>query len=466
MTTRRAILWLRRDLRLDDHQALTRLLKDGYQPIPVYLHEPAEEAPWAPGAASLWWLHHSLSRIRDGLRELGSDLIIRRGPTLDALRELIDQSGAEAVYWHRLYAPSLIERDSAIKAELRAAGIAAHSCSGHLIAEPDRVVNQSGGPYRVFTPYWRNLHTRLESLGAAEPAPSELPPLPPLDSLSVEQLGLLPKIPWDQGFYEHWVPGEAGAQDALARFAESALEDYGEARDRPDKSGTSTLSPHLHFGEISVRRVIASLAGSARSEPFLRELGWRDYSYYLLRHFPQTTDQPLNQRFEHFAWAEPDQHKLAAWQRGNTGVPIVDAGMRQLWASGWMHNRVRMIVASLLTKNLRYHWLHGARWFWDTLVDADLASNSQGWQWTAGTGVDAAPYFRIFNPVSQGERFDPQGDYVRRWVPELGKLPNAVIHQPWKQGRVAGYPSPIVDLQRSRAEALDAFKALKEVNQA
>ncbi len=462
MSAKRAILWLRRDLRLDDHRALAQLLSDGYEPLPVYIHEPEEEQPWAPGAASLCWLHHSLSRLGDDLRALGSDLLLQRGPSLDTLLHLAEQSGAKAVYWHRLYAPAIVERDSRIKAELRKAGLRAESCSGHVLAEPDHLLNNSGGPYRVFTPYWRTLAGRLDDLGEPLPAPKSLPAIPKLAGLALEELGLLPKISWDSGFYDHWQPGETGAHAALQRFAECALKDYADDRDRPDRQGTSALSPHLHFGEISVRRIVAELGANPGAEPYLRELGWRDYSYYLLRHFPETTDQPLNQRFADFDWVEPDFNKLDAWQRGQTGIPIVDAGMRQLWHSGWMHNRVRMIVASLLTKNLRYHWLHGARWFWDTLLDADLASNSQGWQWTAGTGVDAAPYFRIFNPVTQGERFDPDGTYVRRWVPELAKVSNRYVHQPWSDGGVSGYPQPIVDLKRSRAEALDAFKALKK----
>ena len=243
----------------------------------------------------------------------------------------------------------------------------------------------------------------------------------------------------------------------FVEIADEALDDYGKARDLPAQPGTSRLSPHLHFGEISPAQIVDSLRGADGAAPFLRELGWRDFSYNLLRHFPQTTERNLNPRFDAFPWADENAEQLQAWQRGRTGIPIVDAGMRELWHTGWMHNRVRMLVASLLTKNLRLHWLHGARWFWDTLVDADLANNTQGWQWTAGTGADAAPYFRIFNPVTQGERFDPDGAYVRRWVPELKGLPNRHIHQPWSAGGVQSYPKPIVDLGETRAEALAAL---------
>ncbi len=452
---------MRRDLRLDDHPALQQLLDDGYSPIPVYLHAPDEQAPWAPGAANRWWLHHSLCSLRADLQALGSDLLIRSGPSFDGLDKLLAETGAEAVYWHRLYEPAIVERDIEIKARLRAQGVAAHSCSGHLLSEPDRVLNLSGGPYRVFTPYWKALSARFDQLGAALDPPAQLPAIPNLSSLAIDELELLPNIPWDKGFYAHWNPGEQGAHRLVRAFAADSLAAYAQERDRPDQPGTSALSAHLHFGEVSVRRMVSLLATEPASEPYLRQLGWRDYSHYLLRHFPQTTEQPLNARFKEFDWVEPDPVKLAAWQQGRTGIPMVDAGMRQLWKSGWMHNRVRMLVASFLCKNLRYHWLNGARWFWDTLIDADLANNSQGWQWTAGTGVDAAPYFRIFNPVTQGKRFDPDGSYVRRWVPELAGLSGAAIHEPWKLGRVGKYPQPIVDLKQTRESALDAFKALK-----
>jgi deoxyribodipyrimidine photo-lyase len=294
---------------------------------------------------------------------------------------------------------------------------------------------------------------------------------PGLDGLPLEALGLQPRIPWDRDFYGVATPGEAGAQAALAAFLRTALRDYANARDLPAQRGTSALSAHLHFGEVSARQVAdAVLAIDPRPEgigaAYLRELGWRDFSWQLLHHFPHTPEQPLNPAYANFPWAEVDAGKLAAWQQGRTGIPIIDAGMRQLWQSGWMHNRVRMIVASFLTKNLRYPWQLGARWFWDTLVDADLGNNTQGWQWSAGCGADAAPYFRIFNPVAQGERFDPAGDYVRRWVPELRALGPKRIHQPWTMGGVRAYPPPIVDLKQSREAALAAFQQLKVRNAA
>lgn len=461
-----ALVWMRRDLRVADNAALQAALAAGHQPVPVYIHAPHEESPWAPGAATRWWLHHSLAALDGELRALGSSLLLRQGDSAAELDRLIGETGAVAVYWNRLYDPALTQRDSAIKQSLRARGLAAESFAGHLIAEPWEIRNGSGEPYRVFTPFWRTLKACLP-LPEPLPAPRALPPHG-YSSCALAEFDLLPHIDWDAGFHGIWAPGTEGARELLDRFVDAALENYAAGRDRPDRPGTSRLSPHLHFGEISPRQVVhqllrrASAAQRELAEPYLRELGWRDFSHHLLYAFPHTTDQPLQTSFASFPWAQPDERKLKAWQRGRTGIPIVDAGMRELWTTGWMHNRVRMIVASLLTKNLRYHWLHGARWFWDTLVDADLANNTQGWQWTAGSGADAAPYFRIFNPVAQGERFDPLGAYVKRWVPELAHLPGEQIHQPWTVGGVRAYPKPIVDLKRSREEALAAYAAIRK----
>ena len=460
-----ALVWLRRDLRLADNAALHAALQAGYVPVPVYIHAPEEEAPWAPGAATRWWLHHSLAALDAGLRALGSALVVRTGDSGAELDRLLEETGAQAVYWNRLYDPAITRRDSTIKEALRSRGIRVESYAGHLIAEPWQIRNGSGEPYRVFTPFWRTLKGQWP-LPEPLPAPNALP-AHGFCGCALEALQLLPRIDWDQGLHATFTPGAERAREMLDRFVEAALEDYAHGRDRPDKQGTSSLSPHLHFGEISPRQIAQRLRGATPgqrelAEPFLRELGWRDFSHHLLFHFPHTSEEPLQASFAEFPWAEVDPVKLAAWQRGRTGIPIVDAGMRQLWTTGWMHNRVRMIVASLLTKNLRYHWLNGARWFWDTLVDADLANNTQGWQWSAGTGADAAPYFRIFNPVTQGERFDPLGAYVKRYVPELAHLPAEHIHQPWSVGGVRGYPKPIVDLKGSREAALAAYTALRK----
>jgi deoxyribodipyrimidine photo-lyase len=468
-----ALVWFRRDLRLADNPALIAALDRGYAPIPVYVHATDEEAPWSPGAASRTWLHRSLAMLDSDLRRLGSRLLVRSGETFTELEKLVIETGAEAVFWNRLYEPSVIARDERIKTTLKACGLRVESFSGTLLVEPWTVATGTGEPYRVFTPFWKNA-SRSTELVTPQPAPTELPAVPEsLGSLAIDSLGLLPSPPqprWDQGFWQYWQPGEAGASELLEAFVQGAANGYKEQRNFPDRTGTSRLSPHLHFGEISPQQIVARI----RREPwpqrvgpdvehFLSELGWREFSHHLLFHFPHTANRNLNPRFQEFRWEEVDPERLEAWQHGRTGVPIVDAGMRELWQTGWMHNRVRMIVASYLCKNLRYHWLHGARWFWDTLVDADLANNTQGWQWTAGTGADAAPYFRIFNPVVQAQRFDPQGIYLKRWLPELANLPLPALFAPWESPELArslapDYPAqPVVDLNASRAAALSAY---------
>ena len=466
------IVWLRRDLRLADNPALDAAVASGEPVVCVYVHAPEEEGAWRPGAASEWWLHHSLLALDAELRRRGAMLLLRSGPSAEALLALAAECGAGRVTWNRLYEPALVARDAAVKSRLRAAGLEAESCKAALLFEPWELETGSGDPYRVFTPYWRAARARLDT-GGALTAPARLRGRADLPSLAIERLGLLPRIRWDSGLARAWTPGEAGAQEALAQFLDAALADYAGERDRPDHAGTSRLSPHLHFGEVSPRQVVQAIAARgllARGEPYVRELGWREFSHHLLFHYPDTTDAPLNPRFAHFPWATVDAGQLSAWQRGRTGVPLVDAGMRELWTTGWMHNRVRMVVASFLCKNLRLHWLHGARWFWDTLVDADLANNTQGWQWSAGCGADAAPYFRIFNPVAQGERFDPQGHYVRRWLPELARVPAAALQAPWTlrpleraEAGIAGTPwaQPIVDLADSRAAALAAYQRMR-----
>ena len=472
-----AVVWLRRDLRLGDNPALTAALACCERVLPVYIHAPEEEVPWQPGAASCWWLHQSLQALGQHLQTLGSRLIIRQGESLATLRAVIAETGASQVHWNRCYEPAIVARYSSIKQALRADGLDCASHNAALISEPWSLKTGNGAPYRVFTPYWRRLEPQLAEIPAPAPSPDALPPVPSdLDGLALDSLALRPGIPWDRGLRETWKPGETGAQQALERFIARAIGFYHEARDWPAEHGTSRLSPHLHFGEIGPRQILAQVCNDCRNptvaEPYLRELGWREFSHQLLYHFPQTPLEPLNPRFADFPWrSERAEALLTAWQQGRTGIPIVDAGMRELWRIGWMHNRVRMIVASVLTKNLRLPWQEGARWFWDALVDADLANNSQGWQWSAGCGADAAPYFRIFNPVRQGERFDTKGDYVRRWCPELAKLPDKLVHQPWEAserlltqcGIKLGqdYPAPVIDLKASRAEALAAYDQVK-----
>jgi deoxyribodipyrimidine photo-lyase len=466
-----AIVWFRRDLRLADNPALAAALKAHDEVLPVYIHAPDEEAPWQPGAASCWWLHHSLTSLDADLRKRGAPLHVRMGTSLTVLRALIDEAGADAVYWNRLYEPVVVARDSRIKEALRADGIDAHSFNAALLFEPWDIATSQQTPYKVFTPFWRKARSQLE-LRQPLRAPRSIDAPRVGGHPGIDALDLRPKIRWDAGFAKAWTPGEAGAHKALARFLESAVGDYAARRDFPAERGTSRLSPHLHFGEISPMQIAASLEaashGSAKrragGEAYLRELGWREFSHHLLYHFPRSTEHNLDPTFDAFPWTRITPARLARWKRGRTGFPIVDAGMRELWTTGWMHNRVRMLVASFLTKNLRQHWLTGARWFWDTLVDADLANNTQGWQWTAGSGADASPYFRIFNPVTQGERFDPDGDYVRRWVPELAAFEGKTIHTPWadpERLRASGYPKPMVDLNASREAALAAYRSCK-----
>ena len=468
-----AIVWLRRDLRLADNPALSQAAAEHARILPVYIHAPDEEAPWQPGAASRWWLHHALADLG---AQLDGRLLMRRGPSLEVLQAVVAESGAAAVYWNRLYEPAAIARDSEIKAALRDAGVGAASGNAGLLFEPWTVHNRQDKPFRVFTPFWK----QLLALGLPQ-RPVSVPALDGrlvtrtafrrLGGVGLDELGLLPDIPWDAQMAETWHVSRAGAEARLEEFLETDLRHYAHGRDLPAKDQVSRLSPYLHFGQLGPREIVAACRGLRSSaEAFLREIGWREFAHHLLYHFAHTSDAAMDARFDGFPWRDDDA-QLIAWQRGQTGIPLVDAGMRQLWATGWMHNRVRMIVASFLTKNLLLPWQAGARWFWDTLVDADLASNSLGWQWTAGCGADAAPYFRVFNPVLQGEKFDKGGAYVRHWVPELRQLPDKWIHQPWAAPvevlAAAGvslgtdYPRPLVDLKASRQRALDAWARIK-----
>ncbi|MEY3712445.1 MAG: hypothetical protein RL321_65 [Pseudomonadota bacterium] len=439
------LIWFRQDLRLSDHAALTAAIERGAPVIPVFIWAPTEEGEWAPGAASRWWLHQSLTALDESLVKLGSRLIIRCSSNTEAeLHRLIKESGATAVYWSRRYEPKVIARDQSIKQGLRDAGIEARSFNAALLVEPWDVQNNSGKPFQVFTPYWRKVSATLE-LPKPLPTPTRIPaPQSWPMSTSLEALSLMPKIEWYQGMRDSWQPGERGARQNLDRFLDGSVANYGETRNLPAQAGTARLSPHLHFGEVSPRQ-IWHIAAKWRSSQFMTEIGWREFAHHLLYHFPRTTNDPLRLEYQKFPWLDNPKH-LEAWQRGRTGVPLVDAGMRELWHTGWMHNRVRMVVASFLVKNLRLHWLEGARWFWDTLVDADLASNTLGWQWAAGCGADAAPYFRVFNPESQAEKFDPQSGYIQRWIGGDKKYPS----------------SPIVDLKESRVAAIAAWQTLRK----
>lgn len=464
-----ALVWFRNDLRLRDHPALQAALRAGLQPMPVYIHAPHEEGAWAPGAASNAWRHRALALLDADLRAIGSRLHVFAGDSLATLQAVARHTDAQAVYWNRRHEPAVDARDDAVRRALLSNGVRAEAWNGSLFFEPWQLATRAGDPFRVFTPFWKAALAAWKTL-MLSPAPEQLPAFQPVPGeTTLDALGLQPAPRWDAGFWDSWTPGEEGANAAVRAFMEEGLHAYPEGRDRPDRQLTSMLSPHLHFGHITPWRVIDMLGDKAPAQraAFVRELGWREFGQHVLHHFPHTPADNFNRRFDDFQWRDPDPGELEAWQQGRTGVPIVDAGMRQLWATGWMHNRVRMIVASFLTKNLRLHWQHGARWFWDTLVDADLANNTLGWQWSAGTGVDAAPYFRVFNPVLQAQRFDPQGEYIARWVPELRALPPALRHAPWEarpieRAGLGGYPAqPMVDLAESRRAALDAFAQLK-----
>jgi len=464
------IWWIRRDLRLVDNTALDAARATGLKIIPVYIWAPEEEAPWAPGAASRWWLHHSLMDLARQLADRHSKLIVRKGPSLAALRSIIVETSATHVVWNRLYEPAIIARDKVIKSALRQDGINVQSSKANLLFEPWTIETQKGGAYQVFTPFYRACLT-YGSPGSPLPAPRHLSKVPgTLWSMDINELGLLPALDWTSGLEQSWKPGETGAMEVLDLFRDGVISQYKDNRDRPDFVGTSKLSPYLHFGEIGPRQIWQACQKAPNAEPYLRQLIWREFAHHLLYHFPHTADKPMRQNFDHFPW-QPNVKMFRLWRKGLTGYPIVDAGMKELWKTGWMHNRVRMIVASFLVKDLLIPWQEGAKWFWDTLVDADLANNTLGWQWTAGCGADAAPYFRIFNPVLQAVKFDPDGEYVKKWIPSLRGLPAPDLHRIFelsptllqKAGVILGdnYPKPVVDHAQARDAALEAYSRIK-----
>ena len=469
-----ALVWFRNDLRLDDNPALRAAVEGGYTPIAVYLHAPAEGGAWRPGTASDAWRHRSLAALDTVLRQRGSRLRLFSGPSLSTLQTLVAATGAEAVFWNRRYEPMYEQRDACIKQALRSQGLRVESFNGSLLFEPWTLATGQGTPFKVFTAFWRRALADGRLIDTWDAPPSLRDSHEGPEGVALAALKLATPQAWDPGQWERWQPGTSGAGDALESFIEGALRGYRQQRERPDRTGTSQLSPHLHFGEISPWRVVHALeaqrgcASTVDIDGAIRQLGWREFGHHLLHHFPRTPDLNFNPRFNDFDWAAVVPASLKAWQQGRTGVPIVDAGMRELRATGWMHNRVRMIVGSYLTKHLRYHWQHGARWFWDTLVDADLANNTMGWQWVGGTGADAAPYFRVFNPVTQAEKFDPDGRYIARWVPELAAVPLPGRFAPWREPEMLRrlaprYPrQPVVDPGSGREAALAAYRKLRE----
>lgn len=469
------ILWFRRDLRLSDQRAVTHAAASGRPVIPLHILDEAM------GGAARWWLHHSLVSLDRDLAARGNRLVLRRGPAAEVIARLAAETGAGALVFARSPDPAIADDDAALARRLRERGIEVTTTAGNLLFEPGGIRTNAGQVFRVFTPFWRAC-LAAPAPGWPEPAPDALPaPAREIAGDAIEDWHLLPRAPdWSRGFGPCWQPGETGARARLAAFLSHDLAGYGDRRDRPDLRATSRLSPHLAFGEISPAQVwhaahhalardASRAEGAAR---FLSELGWREFSYHLLAAEPEMPRSPLKPEFRRFPYRTDDEG-LVAWQRGLTGYPIVDAGMRELWQTGWMHNRVRMIAASFLVKDLLLPWTEGLSWFADTLVDADVASNAASWQWVAGCGADAAPYFRVFNPVLQGRKFDPDGSYIRRFVPELAALPNTIIHDPAADrdlcrrfGIVVGrdYPAPLVDHDRARRRALEALASLKQEN--
>jgi len=466
----KTICWFRQDLRLADNHALTHAAQSG-EIIPVFI---LDENDRPLGGASKWWLHHSLELLEKSL----GGMIFMRGKPLECLEKLAKIIETDKIYWNRSYEPRCVERDKEIKAHFKAKGFDVQSFSGSVVREPWETETGSGESYKVFTPFWKaNLK---KGMPAPIPAPTfKLANLPEMSD-RLEDWNLLPTSPnWASAWTEMWKPGELGAAAQLETFLEDGIRNYGELRNRPDlPHHCSYLSPHLHFGEISPRQVCAKANFIADQNPafasdaskFIRQIGWRDFSNHLMFHFPEITERNWKPAFDNYPWVENDDH-LKAWQRGMTGYPFVDAGMRELWHTGYMHNRVRMLVASFLVKHLRIHWSEGEAWFWDTLLDADMANNKASWQWVTGSGADAAPYFRIFSPISQGPKFDPNADYVRKWCPELRKLPNQFIHTPFEappdELTMAGiklgetYPLPIVDHKKAREAALAGYQYVK-----
>jgi deoxyribodipyrimidine photo-lyase len=469
--SRPAIVWFRRDLRLTDQAALAAAVASGAPVLPVFVLDDGKAGAWKAGGAARWWLHHSLTQLHAALRHHGTGLVLRRGDSAEVILALAKEVDACAIHTGILPEPWERAADDAVAKHLKGTDCAFHRHQTVLLHDPDAITTQAGKPFGVFTPF-ANAFLRSVPIGTPAPAPKRIKGADLPASEDISDWALRPTITWDAQFAGAWAPGEAGAAATLDRFLDEAVNGYDVGRNEVSKAGSSSLSPFLHWGEISPTQVWAATLRtdhphSAGAVAYRRELIWREFAAHVLWHHPTVPEEPLRPEFKAFPWRR-DPRALKAWQRGQTGVPIVDAGMRQLWSIGWMHNRVRMITASYLVKHLLVPWEDGQAWFWETLVDADLGNNSVNWQWVAGCGADAAPFFRIFNPVLQGTKFDPDGDYVRRWVPELTKLDTRFIHEPWAApntalaaaGIILGktYPKPMIDLAEGRARALAALR--------
>lgn len=469
MTT---IVWFRKDLRIHDNLALFEASKHGAV-LPVFIWSPEEEVYDRFAQASQWWLHHSLKSLANQLQQMGLSLILRKGSSLSILKEIIKESNADALYFNERYEPSIRSRDKEITNVLATDHVEVKTFHSQTLFEPLTIKNKDQQPYKVYTPFWKQCLKMNVPLPLPKPSAS-VAPKEHLDTLSLEDLALLPTHPWHQKHMPYWTPGESGAIEQLQTFINDGISQYKTNRDFPSKRNTSFLSPHLAWGEISPKMIWHSLLNSKPDdedvEAFLRQLVWREFSYDQLLQMPHSVNRPIRSEFNAFPLQE-DEHLFTCWKKGMTGYPIVDAGMRQLWETGWMHNRVRMIIASFLVKHLFIPWTKGADWFTQTLVDFDVANNTMGWQWVAGCGIDAAPYFRIFNPILQGEKFDKDGEYIRKWVPELAALPTKYLFAPWKAPqhilRESGielgvtYPFPLIDHQFARERALHAYHSIK-----
>ena len=465
-----AIHWFRQDLRLYDNPGLTKAVQHAHI-LPIYILDDENAGAYGMGGASNWWLYHSLHALNISLNH---QLSVYKGNPQTVFNDLLMRFEVEAVYWNRCYEPWRIHRDRSIKQQLSAVGIEVHTDNASLLWEPWEIHKDDREPYKIFTPFYRKgcLHARAPRLPL--PKPEDVSYIFDSNEIGIDRLGLLSKTPWHTKLEPYWEIGEVGAHKRFEDFIAIGLPAYKDGRNIPSKHYVSRLSPHLHFGEISPNQLwhrVRTLEDNHHIDHFCSELGWREFSYNQLYHNPQLPFKNLQSQFDDVPWIENINY-LHAWQRGATGIPMVDAGMRELWQTGYMHNRVRMIVGSFLVKNLRLHWHHGERWFWNTLVDADLANNSASWQWVAGCGADTAPYFRIFNPVIQGVKFDPEGEYVRKYIPELSALPDKYLFSPWdapalilqEAGIKLGstYPYPMVDLKQSREAAIMAFQSLKQ----
>ncbi|MFD1927261.1 cryptochrome/photolyase family protein [Sporosarcina siberiensis] len=475
---KKTIVWLRRDLRIHDNPALWEASEQGIV-IPVFIWSKEDEQMSLSSYASKWWLHHSLLSLQKKLYRMGLSLTIRQGDSLDELTTIIEETRANAVFFNESYDSSILTRDEMIRERLNSDGVEVETFNSHLLFPPGILLNKKNEPYKVFTSFWKN--TMHESVIQPKPTPVEFSTLNQfLPTLAIEDLKLLPSVNWDEKLVEHWVPGEDGAIKRWQQFSEEGMSKYLEGRDIPSFDDVSLLSPHLACGDISVRSIWFSSKMLLESdsvsymhssvEAFMRQLIWREFAYHQWIHFPEIVHTPLREKFEDFPWRDTDE-MFTFWKKGLTGYPLVDAGMRQLWETGAIHNRVRMVVASFLVKHLLISWQEGSDWFKETLVDFDVANNAMGWQWVAGSGIDSAPYFRIFNPILQSQKFDGEGVYLRKWLPELAKLPTKYIHTPWEApidvlqkaeielGKT--YPFPIIDHSFARKRALEAFATVK-----